>query len=332
MSSSQVEMSDKTFDSVIPDLRVRLLNAQFDQRSTPAPAIILLGGEWRRACEAAVDRLHEWLDARYLKTVFFGEPTREQRARPRFWRYWMALPGRGELALFFGGWPVTALAERLDGTLDDAAFEARLARIRGFEETLVADGTRLIKIWIRSRCNGNGDERPRVENIGAVSDWPSEWKGTHAREHIDTLLSRTTCEAAPWHMIDAPGWKAREVAIGRVILEGLERRSLAMRGSAAVSAPAPEGTRLASVDLSRSLDHETYARKLEKQQKKITRLSRRAWDARRTTVIVLEGWDAAGKGGAIRRLARAVPLRNIAIVPISAPSELERAHHYLWRF
>ena len=49
-------------------------------------------------------------------------------------------------------------------------------------------------------------------------------------------------------------------------------------------------------------------------------------------VAVFEGWDAGGKGGAIRRLTRGLDARDYRVVPIAAPTEDERAHHYLWRF
>ena len=51
-----------------------------------------------------------------------------------------------------------------------------------------------------------------------------------------------------------------------------------------------------------------------------------------TSVLVFEGWDAAGKGGVIRRLISAMDPVNFQIVPIGAPTEDEKAHHYLWRF
>ncbi|HXZ85791.1 MAG TPA: polyphosphate:AMP phosphotransferase, partial [Myxococcota bacterium] len=65
------------------------------------------------------------------------------------------------------------------------------------------------------------------------------------------------------------------------------------------------------------------------------RLARLSREARRTglaSVVVFEGADAAGKGGAIRRLTRAMAARDYHVVPISAPTEEERAHPYLWRF
>ena len=49
-------------------------------------------------------------------------------------------------------------------------------------------------------------------------------------------------------------------------------------------------------------------------------------------VIVYEGWDAAGKGGNIRRLIEEMDPRGYEVIPVSAPNDVEKAHHYLWRF
>ena len=49
-------------------------------------------------------------------------------------------------------------------------------------------------------------------------------------------------------------------------------------------------------------------------------------------VLLFEGWDAAGKGGAIRRVVRALDARFYRVIAVAAPTEEERAHHYLWRF
>ena len=49
-------------------------------------------------------------------------------------------------------------------------------------------------------------------------------------------------------------------------------------------------------------------------------------------ILLFEGWDAAGKGGAIRRVVRALDARFYEVIAVGAPTEEERAHHYLWRF
>jgi hypothetical protein len=67
-------------------------------------------------------------------------------------------------------------------------------------------------------------------------------------------------------------------------------------------------------------------------QVRLRQLSLRAREAGLSSVMVFEGWDAAGKGGVIRRMARAMDVQDYRIVPIAAPSSEERRHHHLWRF
>jgi polyphosphate kinase 2 (PPK2 family) len=71
---------------------------------------------------------------------------------------------------------------------------------------------------------------------------------------------------------------------------------------------------------------------LEHYQGRLNLLSRAAYREKISTVVVLEGWDAAGKGGLIRRVTPAIDARHYRVIPIAAPTEEERRYHYLWRF
>ena len=77
---------------------------------------------------------------------------------------------------------------------------------------------------------------------------------------------------------------------------------------------------------------EDYDRRLEKLQGRLALLSRRRQFAKHSVVAVFEGMDAAGKGGAIRRITAALDARQYRVVPISAPAPEELARPYLWRF
>ena len=59
---------------------------------------------------------------------------------------------------------------------------------------------------------------------------------------------------------------------------------------------------------------------------------RAAFEKKRSSVVVFEGWDAAGKGGNIRRITAAIDPRTYRVISIAAPTDEEKAHHYLWRF
>ena len=94
-------------------------------------------------------------------------------------------------------------------------------------------------------------------------------------------------------------------------------------------APAPK---LSEVDLSLRLEEEEYREELDALQKRIAKLHNMIYRKRIPVVIGFEGWDAAGKGGAIRRLAYPLDPRGFDTYPISSPEPHELARHYLWRF
>jgi polyphosphate kinase 2 (PPK2 family) len=91
-------------------------------------------------------------------------------------------------------------------------------------------------------------------------------------------------------------------------------------------------TILETLDLSKSLGKKKYDGEMAELQGRLNLLSRKATPRQVSSVLVFEGWDAAGKGGAVRRITRALDARFYRIIPIAAPTDEEKAHHYLWRF
>ena len=95
---------------------------------------------------------------------------------------------------------------------------------------------------------------------------------------------------------------------------------------------APGTLRLDAVDLSTSVDAETYEEEVQQLQMRAYALQIRNFLERRQTVLVFEGWDAAGKGGAIKRLTSLMDPRGYKVWPIGAPRDEEQRNHWLWRF
>jgi polyphosphate kinase 2 (PPK2 family) len=90
--------------------------------------------------------------------------------------------------------------------------------------------------------------------------------------------------------------------------------------------------RLLSLSLESKLSQASYEKKRDKWLGRLNRVVRAAGQERRSIVWVFEGWDAAGKGGAIRRLTDAIDARDFRVIPVAKPTDEEKAHHYLWRF
>ena len=325
-------------------LRVDLVNAQFDLLEVKLPVMVLIAGDDRIGINEVVQLLHAWMDARYLDTQIALEPTPQELQHPPFWPFWRALPPRGRIGLYVGGWVVAPIRGRLARDLDDDAFEAYLGHAARFEQALAADGALVLKLWLhlprkelKRRLAG---ERPDEDAAWQIQDSDSAVLNEWYRwvPLADRLLEATDSPTARWHVIDGTHERARNLTAARIILAGLQRL-LARRtsrpggNSRRGRQPVRYPNALAAIDLAmRFSEDDAYEAALDKQQGALARLTREAREEGLSSVVVLEGWDAAGKGGAIRRLTRAMEVRDYRVVPIAAPTPEEQAHHYLWRF
>jgi AMP-polyphosphate phosphotransferase len=340
----------REFDAEEPKLRLELLEAQRALQNAGVPVILLLAGADGAGKGETVSRLLEWLDTRGLDTHAFGPVTDEERERPRWWRYWMRLPRRGRIGVFFGSWYSEPLVERAFGRLSRARYDRMLSRIAALEQMLAVDGVLIVKLWIHLSKKNLRKRLRRLAKDPATrwkvtkGDWKSFRRYEKFIEASEHALRRTDTSLAPWVLVEATDERYRDLMAGRTLLE---RFRTALAPAAAPSgAGAPGGspapplevgpeaaiTILDRVDLTRKLSPAEYARRLAKAQGRLGGLVREAFAKRRSTVVVFEGWDAAGKGGNIRRLTAAMDPRTYRVISVAAPTDEEKGHHYLWRF
>ena len=346
--------SREEYEKAVPGLRSGLLEAQLELRAGKVPVIVVVSGADGAGKGETVKRLHEWLDPRGLETHVFGPLSDEESDRPPFWRFWRTLPARGRIGIFFGSWYTDPIVGRVYGRTKKSQLDDALARVRTFEEMLVRDGALIVKFWLHLSKKA---QRRRLEELEsrARTRWrvtPLDWKHfklyDEFRKVSERALQKTDTALAPWHVVEAADDRFRELTVGRTLLEAMRHRlDEARTGAAAVARPpavaraAPEGAAAAppsapsvldKVDLSLTLSREEYEKRLARAQARLNELSREAWRKKVSTVVLFEGWDAAGKGGAIRRLTEAMDARQYQVIPVAAPTDEERAHHYLWRF
>jgi AMP-polyphosphate phosphotransferase len=333
------------FEAQVPQLRVDLLNAQYDLRQANFSVILLIAGDDRVGCNEMLHALHEMMDARYMRTHALQQPTAEEDERPALWRHWCNLPRRGQIGVFVGGWSHDVIRDRLLGKLDETQFLRQLAHLRNFEHSLAADGALLLKFWLhlpqhqRKQRLQQARKRPdRAWQLDA-RDWQI-YKLYHQSTPIaERLIRETSTGEVPWDIIESTDWRYRNLTLYTILLERLTRRlTLPQVTAAPVGETSASQTRnhtptlLDTIDLSQALPAVTYQQQLQDYQGRLSRLTRKARSKGVTSVVVFEGWDAAGKGGAIRRLTAAIDPENYNILPIAAPTDEEKAHHYLWRF
>jgi polyphosphate kinase 2 (PPK2 family) len=89
---------------------------------------------------------------------------------------------------------------------------------------------------------------------------------------------------------------------------------------------------LKTVDLSKTISDKEYRIQLVRHQLELRRYAYELYRLQKPMIIVYEGWDAAGKGGSIRRLTEKLDPRGYHVYSIGAPEGDDKNHHYLWRF
>jgi len=338
------KVDKETFRVEEPKLRAALLETQEQLRENGSfPVIILISGVDGSGKGETINILYEWMDPRYLSTHAFYAPTTEERARPSMWRYWRALPPKGRVGIFSGSWYSHPIAERISNSLSRSDFDQRMDQLNRFEAMLVNEGALVLKFWIHLSKDA---QRERLKSIEANP--LTRWRVTKAswdrlktydklQEVAGHLLRTTNTPWAPWIIVEGTDDRYRSLTVGRTILDSLQRRLAEKREQNSPVAP-PLSPRvdsldvLSSLDMSQSLNKKAYETELATWQGRLAELMRHPEFKKRALILAFEGSDAAGKGGAIRRVMSAMDARQYQIIPIAAPTEEERAQPYLWRF
>lgn len=341
------QLSREQFDAQLPALRARLLQAEAALRSADFPVIIIISGVDGAGKGEVVHKLNEWLDPRGIDTHAFWRETDEEAERPRYWKFWRALPRRGRIAIFFSSWYSNPLVDRVYGRIKPAQLDRELDRIAFFERMLADGGALIIKLWFHL---SKEEQRRRLKKLDndPESHWrvlPQDWRNFKRYDKFiavtERILRHTDAAWAPWHLIESTDRRYRNLTAAQLVLESIERRLQAGPARPPSSAAAPargagrtkkETTILDHVDLTSKLGDKEYREQLTKWQAKLSRLTWAAYEKKRSSILLFEGWDAAGKGSGIRRVTQAVDPRLFRIVPVAAPTDEERAQHYLWRF
>ncbi len=341
------DISKKDFKQASQALRVDLINAQFDLKDERFAVIVLLAGNDLPGGNEVLDSLNQWLDARYLDVNIFERPAGEDLERPSAWRYWSALPPDGRIGIMSGAWAIDCIGDRALGDADESAFERRISHARRFEQMLVEDGTLLLKFWLHVSKDDLADrlrlafDDPDHAWRLTDRDWQLYQRYDEMLPAAERYLGATHDKASPWMIVDSVDSRSRDLILFRKLRDAMTQRlrheaNTRSKGRTPVAAESPrriaKGDALGRIDLSKSLTKGEYKQQLDGLQSKLHRLTNRARQAGRSAVLVFEGWDAAGKGGAIRRVTRAMEARNCRVIPIGAPTDEELARHYLWRF
>ncbi len=338
------DLSKKDYKEAVLPLRSELIQLQLALKESNLSVLIVIGGDDRSGRHETLNILHEWMDPRFLQANAYGIPTEEEKQKPFMWRYWKDLPPKGSIGLCLRDWTSYSLIQKLTGMINQSELDQRTELSNHFEKTLTDNGVLLIKIWLhlpekelKLRLK---EDRKYLHKVWKIHKQDShiydDFKA--AKSTISQVIKHTNQANAPWNLIDSTHPFQRNIHVGKLISEQITAKlsdKNALRPTTEITSYSLNTSNvkpLETVDLSLTLDKQTYKKELKKWQTKVHKLIHQCQEEGQACVMVFEGWDAAGKGGAIRRLTNAIDAGFYRVVPIAAPSSEELSHHYLWRF
>ncbi len=336
------KLSDEEFTRLEEPLRIRLLNEQYRHlKLKDRSLLIVVAGIDGAGKGATINLLNEWLDPRHVRTLAFSKPSKEEKSYPLQRRLWLGLPPKGSVGIMFGAAYIPLLEEISRNKANPDKIESVIREIRKFEDTLIANDVQIIKLWFHLSRDA---QRIRTEQLlaNASTAWQVGKNDHKVFKHFDRarqagqrVIESTDAAHSPWIIIPSADDNMRIVRTAQAVLNAFTQRIINVPPPHDPDAT-PKQTRirhrLDKLDFEANVSKEAYEQELLQWQNRLANAVRGNSFNKKSLVLVFEGQDAAGKGGAIRRVTHALDARQYRTVSISAPRPFEMDRPYLWRF
>ncbi|MBP2132737.1 polyphosphate kinase 2 (PPK2 family) [Methanomicrobium sp. W14] len=335
-----LKISKHDYNEEIDSLKLRLGELQRELRNSKIPVIIVFEG-WDAAGIAKVcNKVIRSFDPRGYTLYHIGDPGTAEKSMPLFWRFWKRIPSKGNIVIFDRSWYSRILHEDIR-----ISRKCRVSiNYSGiFERQLYDDGYLIIKLFLhiskheQKKRFKNPDDDPCLKYYIKNTDWNPNDDYDKYYPYIDDILNETDYDFAPWNIIESDDPNFAVIKTYRLLIKYAEDFLSARKTSDSQFArlkyiPAPERFTLPDAEPDNPLNRDDYLKLKKKHGKEIQKLQAELYKKRIPLILLFEGWDASGKGGAIVRFTEYLNPRGYRIIPISAPSDAELKYNYLWRF
>ncbi len=332
------------------ELEPRLGKLQRECRELGIPVMIAFEGYGASGKGVQISELIRALDPRGFEVYAVKNETEEEKMHPFMWRFWTKMPPKGRIAIYDSSWYRKVLIDRFDKKTKKSELADAYSSICSFEEQLTSDGMVIIKIFL---AIDKKEQKKRFDKLLGSDE--TAWRVSEGdlkrnksfdkyQKVNEEMLTRTDTEYAPWNIVEAVDRRFATAKIYAIVVQTLAEKveEVKKRKKKEETKGEEDKTKvwtgvekesiLGKADLSLTYSKEEYKKRLEKLQNKMEKLHGELYRRRIPVVLGFEGWDAGGKGGAIKRLTEKMDPRGYVVHPTASPNDIEKAHHYLWRF
>lgn len=306
------------------------------------PVVIVVEGWGASGKGVLINNFILPMDPRGFCVYTIKDESEEESRYPFLRRFMTKTPKKGEISVFDRSWYRRVLNDHIDKRVSHDRLNNDIDEINDFEKLLTDDGVLLIKIFLNI---SKSEQKKRLELLSENKE--TAWRVTkddikHNRQYdkyvklYDKIIEKTSFENAKWKIVDGNDLDMASMEILRYLKDEFSLKIKEKELEEKIPKPdvkkTPETGFLNAVDLTKDIEKKEYKKELSFYQDKLNGLHNVLYMKKKPVVIVFEGWDAAGKGGAIKRLTQAFDPRGYRVVSTPAPTPDELAHHYLWRF
>ena len=328
-------------DERLKAARAKLAVQQMQIKEHKLPVFVLFEG-WGAAGKGSVlGKVILNIDPRFFKVFTMDIPTEEEKRKPFLYRYFVKIPEAGKFCFLDSGWMDEITRDCLHEDLSDKEYKKRIDSVKRFERQLTDNGYLVMKFFFHISQKEQQKRLKGLEEDENTSWRVSEndmWQNMHYEKCLkayDRYLNDTNVSTSPWYIVDAKSKKWAQLQVLETLVSGidtaLQNRSIAVPLLQNVF-PMEKMPKLSEISLDKSLTPEEYKKELNELQARLGVLHNELYRRKIPVVIAYEGWDAAGKGGNIKRIPGALDPRGYEVQPIASPEPHEKARHYLWRF